>query len=97
MSTNTESTKSRSAKSELKDQARTIVDDVRELGAIGSAAAQEGVDAATQRLRQAKGDAVDRVQNYEEELIQYVRAQPLKSVLIAAGVGALASMWLRRS
>ena len=39
----------------------------------------------------------DKVQQVERSFAQYVREQPLKSILIAAGVGlVLGRFWLRR-
>ncbi|QDV09094.1 hypothetical protein Poly30_46510 [Planctomycetes bacterium Poly30] len=90
------SSNSSSAKDDLRDQAQTIAGDVKELGSISKRAAEEAAEAAKQRARAAKEDAVNRAHEVEDELVRYIREQPVKSVLIAAGVGALASMWLRR-
>lgn len=84
------------AKEELRDQAHTVADDLRELGSIGKRAAEETAEAARDRAREVKDDTVAKVGDFEDQLVQYVREQPLKSVLIAAGAGAIASMWLRR-
>ena len=97
MSTQSQHTSSSSStREDLREQAQTLAGDVREFGAIGKRAAEETAEAAMQRAREAKEDAVTKAHDLEDQVVTYIRQQPLKSVLIAAGVGAIASMWLRR-
>ena len=61
-------------------------------------------DTAQEKVEQLRADAADRakegqdkVQQVERSFAQYVREQPLKSILIAVGVGlVLGRFWMRR-
>ena len=91
--------------SPLRQQTDTIKEDIRELGNMAREAAQEKLDEA----RQAAADAVDtgrkratefygqgreKAEELEEQVVEYVRKKPVKSMLIAGGVGLLLGMVL---
>ncbi len=78
-------------------QARTVTRNHRKLNSTVRDAAQETVE----QLRASAADCAtagrEQVQQVERGFAQYVRDQPLKSILIAAGVGlVLGRFWLRR-
>ena len=87
---------SSSVKEDLRDHAHTLVGDVREFGSISKRAAEDTAEAAMHRARAVKEDASSKAHDVEDQIVKYIREQPLKSILVAAGVGAIASMWLRR-
>jgi ElaB/YqjD/DUF883 family membrane-anchored ribosome-binding protein len=78
-------------------QAREVSNDVKEMGGIVRDAAQERLeqvrDSATEYYKQGR----DKVHGAESTFEQYVRERPVKSVLIAAGIGLLfGRFWMRR-
>jgi ElaB/YqjD/DUF883 family membrane-anchored ribosome-binding protein len=95
----TEGTEDRqpSATDRLKAQTSTVRDDLRELGRVSKDAAQEKLDEA----RRAAGGVYDqsrrKVGDVEDQLVDYIREKPLKSLIIAAGVGlVLGAFWSKR-
>jgi len=78
-------------------QANELSEDLKEMGATVKDAAQEKIrevrENATEYYEQGRDDVHGVLCDFE----QYVRARPLKSVLIAAGVGLLfGRFWMRR-
>jgi ElaB/YqjD/DUF883 family membrane-anchored ribosome-binding protein len=78
-------------------QANEVSKDLKEMGAIVRDAAQEKLgqvrENATEYCEQGRDNVHGVLCNFE----QYVRARPVKSVLIAAGVGLLfGRFWMRR-
>jgi ElaB/YqjD/DUF883 family membrane-anchored ribosome-binding protein len=77
-------------------QAKGLSDDLKEMGATVNDAAQEKLadlrESATEYGQQGRGNLNGVLCDFE----QYVRARPLKSVLIAAGVGLLFGRFWRR-
>jgi len=80
----------------LKEQATAVKDDVRELGRLTKEVSQE-------KLREAKDAAGEYVTKgrekageLEDSVVTYVRGNPVKSVLMAAGAGALLAFLLSR-
>jgi ElaB/YqjD/DUF883 family membrane-anchored ribosome-binding protein len=78
-------------------QAKEVSDDIKEMGAILRDAAQE-------KLGEVRGNAAEYYQQGRETIHgvgctfeQYIRERPVKSVLIAAGIGLLfGRFWMRR-
>ena len=63
-------------------RARTVARDHQKLGAAAADCAREGRD---------------KVQQVKRSFAQYVQEQPLKSILIAAGIGwVFGRFWIRR-
>jgi ElaB/YqjD/DUF883 family membrane-anchored ribosome-binding protein len=85
-----------SATDDLKDTAAEIGQNVRDMGG-------QAVDAAREQFKHVKDQAAGyykkgrkRALDMEDEFEDYIREQPLKSLLIAAGVGMLVGMFWRR-
>jgi ElaB/YqjD/DUF883 family membrane-anchored ribosome-binding protein len=91
--------------SQLREQTATIKEDIRTLGSIARDVAQEKLDEA----RSVASDAVDssrrhaediyeqgrdKAEEVEDQVIDYVRSKPIKSMLIAGGVGILLGVFL---
>ena len=81
---------------EVRQRARVVREDVRELGRAARGAAEETYE----EVKRHAGDYVDRqkqrVTEFEDQLVEYVRQKPLQSVLIAAGAGLLLGFLLHR-
>ena len=81
---------------EVRQQVRVVRDDVRELGRAAKGAAGEVYD----DVKRHTGDFVEakkqRVTEFEDQIVEYVRQKPLQSVLIAVGAGALLGFLLTR-
>lgn len=92
------------ARDRLYEQARGVTHDIQEMGGLASAAAQEQLGHMGDAASACYGQGRDKVRGVERSVEQYVREQPLTSVLIAAGVGAIAGsmgvlcgrLWMRR-
>ena len=74
-----------------------VKEDVQEMGSLAKDAAQEKLgqvrENASEYYEQGRGKVHDVVCSFE----QFVRQQPFKSVLMAAGVGWLLGRFWRRS
>ncbi len=78
-------------------QARTATRDHPKSGSTTRDTAQEKVEQLRAGAADCAREGRDKVQQAERSFAQYVREQPLKSILIAAGVGlVLGRFWLRR-
>ena len=73
------------AKQKLRSQTETVRDDLRELGKITKDVATEQLDVARKEVKQM-----------EDHLLTYVREKPVKSLLIAGGVGLVLGVLLAR-
>jgi len=85
------------ATDDLRRKAGDVKQSVQELGSVAKAAAGEKMgelrDTATEYYERGR----DRVYDAEQSVEDYIRDQPLKSVLIAAGVGfLLGAFYIRR-
>lgn len=85
-----------SATQELRDQAKAVRKDIADLGRTAKTVAKEkmveGRRHAGEYLEQGKQKVIE----LEDQFEGYVRKQPLKSVLIAAGAGALIGFLIGR-
>ena len=78
-------------------RARTLTRDHQKPGRTLRDAAQGQVEQLHADAAACAREGQDKVQQVERNLAQYVREQPLKSILIAAGVGlVLGRVWRRR-
>ncbi len=98
---------SRRKTAQLREQTETVREDIRKLGHLAKDAAQEKLDEARARANEAyeRGRARateayergrEKATEVEEQVVEYIRAKPLKSVLIAAGVGAFVGILFAR-
>jgi ElaB/YqjD/DUF883 family membrane-anchored ribosome-binding protein len=87
----------RPASARLERKARTVVQDFQELGGMARDMAQEQVAQLRAGASGYYEDGRDKVQQVERSVEQFIRQQPLKSLLIAAGIGMLlGGLWMRR-
>jgi ElaB/YqjD/DUF883 family membrane-anchored ribosome-binding protein len=81
---------------QLRHKGSQLQRDVRELGTLARQAAQEKLgearDAAGQYVEQGR----EKTQQLARTVEDYIRQQPIKSVLIAAGAGAVLGVLLAR-
>ena len=78
-------------------RARTVTRNHQKSGRTVRDAAQEKVAQLRAGVADGVSEGRDKVQQVERSFAQYVREQPLKSLLIAAGIGlVLGRFWLRR-
>ncbi len=102
-----EGTEMANAASDLKEKAGDVVDSVRDLaGTARDAAVQQAHrvrDVAMDKVEQARDTAVDyyergreKAGDWADDLEEYIQGQPLKSVMIAAGIGILLGMYWKR-
>ena len=73
------------ARQKLRSQTETVREDLRELGKITKDLAGEQIEVARKEVRQM-----------EDNLLAYVREKPVKSVLIAGGIGLVLGVLLAR-
>jgi ElaB/YqjD/DUF883 family membrane-anchored ribosome-binding protein len=78
-------------------QARTVTQDIQELGGLAKEMAQEKAAQLRASVAEYGEEGRERVQQVERSFAKYVAEQPLTSVLIAVGVGLLlGGFWMRR-
>ena len=86
----------RPASDRLDRQSRQVTKDLRQIGATAKAVAREKLG----QLRDNASDYVEqgrkKKQQIEHGFEQYIRESPLKSILIATGVGLLLGRFWRR-
>ena len=87
----------RHAHGRLGRKTRTVKQDLQELGGMAREMAQEKVEQLRASASEYCKEGRDTVQQAERSVEQFIRQQPLKSILIAAGVGMLlGGLWMRR-
>jgi len=82
---------------QLRDKMSETRENIVDMGQL----AKEAVTDKLHQLRERAGEKYDegkeKLQDFEESLVKSVRQSPMKSVLIAAGVGlAIGCLWGRR-
>lgn len=77
------------ASEQLRSQAGTVAEDIGQLGKLAKNATREKLGEAREVAADYYEKGRVKAGELETQLTDYVRAKPLKSVLIAAGVGAL--------
>jgi ElaB/YqjD/DUF883 family membrane-anchored ribosome-binding protein len=81
----------------LGKQSRKVTSEVQEMGAIASDSAQGMLGQFRENAVEYYEQSRDRVHQADRDVEQFIRDRPLKSVLIAAGVGLLlGAFWTRR-
>jgi ElaB/YqjD/DUF883 family membrane-anchored ribosome-binding protein len=78
-------------------QANEVSNDIKEMGNIVRDAAQEKLGQVRENATEFYEQGRDKIYGAGDTFTQYVRERPVKSVLIAAGVGVLfGRFWMRR-
>jgi ElaB/YqjD/DUF883 family membrane-anchored ribosome-binding protein len=80
----------------LSDQSGRVVQEVQELGRVAAAGVSDAAAKLRQKGRHAIDTGVDGARKAKEELGDIIGKHPVKSVLIALGVGAVVGFLLRR-
>ena len=80
----------------LSEQSAKVMEDVKELGHAALGQAEEALHEARLRGRELADSGRERMVDARQDLESYVRTHPMKSLLIAAGVGSLLSLLIRR-
>jgi ElaB/YqjD/DUF883 family membrane-anchored ribosome-binding protein len=92
-------TRSRSGRSngkKLRRQAAQVGDHLQEMGTIARHAAQDRVDGLRDAAAEYYERGLDKMQEMEHSVEGYICNQPVKSVLIAAGLGLFVGRFLMR-
>ncbi len=85
------------ARDRLYEQARGTTHDIQEMSGLATAAAQEQLGQIGDAAFAYFGQGHDKVKGVVGAFEQYVRERPVKSLLIAAGLGLLfGRLWMRR-
>ena len=84
------------ATSQLKDQASQMAQSLRDMGGTVTQAAREQYDNLRESATEYYDYGRERAQEWQQQAEEYIREQPLKSVLIAAGVGIVLGVLWRR-
>ena len=85
-----------SATDQLKETAAQVQQNVRDAGTQVRDAAEEKFNELRDQASQYYDQGREAAKEWEQGLEDYVQAQPLKALLIAAGVGALVGFFWRR-
>ncbi|HEX5050228.1 MAG TPA: DUF883 domain-containing protein [Planctomycetota bacterium] len=82
--------------SDLRDQVRVLGEDVKELARLTKTALGHKVEAAKSAAQGVVDLGRDKAVEYRDHVSDLTREQPIKSILIAAGVGAVLGLILGR-
>jgi ElaB/YqjD/DUF883 family membrane-anchored ribosome-binding protein len=80
----------------LREQAHTVGEDLRTLGGVAKEAADEKLTEARRAAREVYLESRQRAEGELDRFSAHVRENPLQSIAIAAGIGALIGLLLRR-
>jgi ElaB/YqjD/DUF883 family membrane-anchored ribosome-binding protein len=82
---------------DLKEQISILKHDLAKLKETGLAAARETIDAARSAAGEKVEAGTEKGKELEQSFEEVVESNPLRSVMIAAGIGAVVGMfWSRR-
>lgn len=79
----------------ISEQLQCLSDDVKQLGALVLDETKGALGSAQERATDVYGSAKEGVAKKTDQALDYVRTEPLKAVLMAAGAGLLVG-WLSR-
>lgn len=81
----------------LADRAATIANDVHEVGDAAKRVASDSVDAIRNTAHQYLAEGRARARDLGGSVQERVQQKPVKSLLVAAGIGfLLGAIWIRR-
>jgi ElaB/YqjD/DUF883 family membrane-anchored ribosome-binding protein len=81
----------------LREQAREVTQELQEMGNTASDAIRENLEKLQDEASECYEQGRDRAYQAEHTFEQFIKDHPLKSILIAAGVGVLLGrFWIRR-
>jgi ElaB/YqjD/DUF883 family membrane-anchored ribosome-binding protein len=80
----------------LREQAAAVKEDVRELGRVAKEVSQEKLRETKQTAGEYIAKGRKKAGEFEDSVVSYIRDNPVKSVLMAAGAGALLGFLLSR-
>lgn len=87
----------RDARDTIADRASTITKDFHEVGDAAKRIATDSVDALRETANQYLDEGRSRARHLGDNVQAKVQEQPVKSLLIAAGLGfLLGAIWIRR-
>lgn len=82
---------------EFKKKASDLGHDVKDLGGIGGKIASDTAHMAGERLSEYYKEGVKKAKGLEDDLETEIKKNPIRSIMIAAGVGLLlGALWRRR-
>jgi ElaB/YqjD/DUF883 family membrane-anchored ribosome-binding protein len=81
---------------QLRDTAQQVGQNLRDLGSQARDTAREQYDHLRDQAQEYYQHGREMVNEYQESLEQYVQEQPVKALLMAAGVGMLLGILWRR-
>lgn len=81
---------------DLREQVRVLGEDLKELGRLTKTVLGQKVDAGKTAANEAIDRGRDKAVEYRDRVADLAREQPIKSILIAAGVGAVLGLILGR-
>lgn len=85
-----------SASDRLGRQSREMTKDLKEMGSTAKEAAQEKIGQLGDKVSEYYDQGREKAQRAQLSVEEYITEQPLKSILIAAGVGLLLGrFWMR--
>jgi len=85
-----------SSADEMRQHAQAVREDLGNLGRAAKTVAQEKLDDARRYAGEQLDQGKQKASEIEDQVEEYIRAKPLKSMLIAAGAGALIGYLLGR-
>ena len=85
-----------SSADELREHAKAVREDLGQLGRAAKNVAQEKLGEARRYADEHLDQGKQKASEIEDQLEEYIRNKPLKSMLIAAGAGALIGYLLGR-
>lgn len=81
----------------IADRAAAVADDFHEVGDAARQMAKDSVSAVRDTAMQYLDESRSRVQRLSDEIESRVTERPMKSLLVAAGIGfLLGAIWTRR-
>ena len=81
----------------LRDKMAETRDNIVDMGHIAKETVQDKFHELQDRASAKYGEGKEKLHQFEESIVRSVRESPMKSVLIAAGIGlALGFIWRRR-